>query len=1142
MMDFLELLKCCRERAIRFTLSDGQLKMNAPNNTLTPELVEQLRKWKPELIAWIEASRITGDGAPAPIAPVPRSALLPVSPGQQQLWLAQNMEAMGDAYHFVTLLDLEGGLDVDALRASFGAIVERHEALRTVFYTQDGALYQRIIDGSGAAMGYTDLLGAADGQARAQALQQALACAPFDLGADCMLRLHLLRLDEDQHRLILVLHHIASDGWSLGVLAAELQMLYTQLCAGNAPHLPPLPVQYADYAHSLPRAGSDTLAPSLAYWGTHLAGVAECHQLPMDFPRPAQQSFKGAHYMAQLDAATLHGLKQLAQASGATLFMVLECVFAVLLARYSQCQDVVLGTPVANRPHADTAGLIGYFVNMLVLRHALDQSLSFSQLLAQTKQQVVQAYDHAHMPFDAVVRTAVKTRNPGFSPLVQITFALQNNAIPDLALPELRCTIRQQPKVNCLFDLQLEATETAAGLALHWEYASDLFAEATVASLSRHFDQLLRAVLAYPERPLDQLDMLSDAERDQQLVTWNSTRAFDSTQCIHQMFEAQAERHPQAVAVVCEGQSLSYAALNAAANRLAHYLAGKHGVGPDTLVGLCVERSLDMMIGMLAILKAGGAYVPLDPDYPAARLAYMLGDAQLATVISHSRVAARLPAGRAQLLMLDDPALQAALAASPAGNIDAAAIGLSAQNLAYVIYTSGSTGQPKGALLEHRNVARLFTATDDCFGFGPQDTWTMFHSYGFDFSVWEIWGALCYGGKLVIVPHAVSRSPDLFHALLVEQQVTVLNQTPSAFQQLIAYDALAGAPARLALRYVIFGGEALNTAALTPWFARHGDAKPQLVNMYGITETTVHVTYQPLRAGARAACVGRPIPDLGLYILDGARKLVPVGVAGELYVSGPGLARGYLNRPELTAERFVANPYSQDPQARLYKSGDLGRYLADGSIEYLGRIDSQVKIRGFRIELGEIEAALSALPAVEEAAVLVREDVAGDPRLVAYLVLVDGASPDEARLRQALLSGLPDYMVPAHFVGMARLPLTANGKLDRKALPKPALSQSQASYVAPSTPTEAALCQMWQDVLGNERIGVHDDFFQLGGHSLLLMRVLSAVRAHFGVDVSAKTLFSQPTIEALGAYIDGLILNQQNSHSNSIELIEEGTF
>jgi amino acid adenylation domain-containing protein len=630
----------------------------------------------------------------------------------------------------------------------------------------------------------------------------------------------------------------------------------------------------------------------------------------------------------------------------------------------------------------------------------------------------------------------------------------------------------------------------------------------------------LAGIAVDPGRRVGDLPLLTEGERRRWLMEWNRREVFPQDGCVHELFEVQAERSPDAIAVVCEGRQLSYRELNQRANQLAHYLLGL-GVGGESLVGICMERSLEMIIGILGILKAGGAYVPLDPAYPTERLVFMARDTQSAVVLAQEHLRGKLLGYEGRVVCLDSD--WGSIARQPETN---PGVGVRSEQLAYVIYTSGSTGTPKGTLITHRNVTRLFAATQSWFQFDGRDVWTLFHSYAFDFSVWEIWGALLYGGRLVVVPFEISRSPQAFYQLLCKERVTVLNQTPSAFRQLMGVEEVADKSEKLFLRLVIFGGEALDIQGLRAWLQRRGDKQPQLVNMYGITETTVHVTYRPITMvdveGAQRSPIGVPIADLQVYLLDGHQNLVPVGVAGEMYVGGEGLARGYLNRPELSAERFVPNPFSDKPGGRLYRTGDLARILPDGKLEFLGRVDHQVKIRGYRIELGEVEAVLGQHPEVREALVVVREDDPGDKRLAAYIVGHPGRAPLLGELRGFLRAKLPEYMLPSALVVLEALPLTQNGKVDRNALPDPDSSPSEldAGDAAPQTELERTIAKIWADVLHVEKVGVDDNFFELGGHSLLATVVMSQIQNALRMELPLQVLFEASTLGELADHIE----------------------
>jgi amino acid adenylation domain-containing protein len=1050
-----------------------------------------------------------------PVVPTGRTGALPLSFAQERLWFLDRLEPGSATYNIPAALRLTGVLDERALERSLGEIVRRHQALRTVFAEVDGSPVQVVAPFGGFALPVEDLsgLGEADREAAVRRRAGEEASRPFDLVTGPLFRAALLRLGAEDHVLLLSMHHIVSDGWSLGVLFRELSSLYAAYREGGESPLPELPVQYADYAvWQREQLAGEVLDRQLAYWKERLAGAPELLELPTDHPRPAVQTYRGASVPAELSPELLDRLQRLGRSEGATLYMTLLGAFQVLLSKYAGSEDVVVGSPIAGRTRREVEELIGFFVNTLVLRTDLSGDPSFREVLRRVREATLGAYAHQELPFEKLVVELQPERSLSHSPLFQVMFTLQNVGGGGGALPGLNVSGAGAELGSAQFDLSLTLAGTPQGLRGGLNYNTDLFERGTVERMLGHLERVLEQVAADADVRLSQLELLGQAERALVLEEWNHTDAeYPAELCIHQMFEAQVERTPGAVAVRFEGESLTYAELNARANRLAHSLR-RRGVGPEVRVGICLERGLEMIVSILGVLKAGGAYVPLDPAYPADRLAFTLADAGVPLVLVQESVRATLPAvDGVEIISLDGAAEE--IAAESAEN---SASGATPRSLAYVIYTSGSTGTPKGALIEHRNVTRLFSATDAWFGFGPDDVWTLFHSCAFDFSVWEIWGALLYGGRLVVVPLDVARDPEAFHALVQREGVTVLNQTPSAFRQFMRVDAERGG--ELALRNVIFGGEALEPASLREWVERRGVDTPRLVNMYGITETTVHVTWRPLSRedvfGGSGSPIGRAIPDLRLYVLDPARRPVPIGVPGELYVGGGGVARGYLNRPELTAQRFIDNPFGA---GTLYRTGDRVRWMADGTLEYLGRLDEQVKIRGFRIELGEIEAALRQAAGVSDCTVVVREDEPGDRRLVAYVV---GDAEAEA-LRDRLRQSLPEYMVPSAFVALDALPLTANGKLDRKALPAPeGDAYGQRSYEAPLGEVEAALAEIWAEVLGVERVGRWDHFFELGGHSLLAIRLIGRMR-RAGLHTDVRALFTTPVLAELALTVGG---------------------
>lgn len=1002
----------------------------------------------------------------------------PLSFAQRQMWLIDQLSPGNPAYNLPNAYRLRGALDAGALEASLNEVVKRHEALRTTFTAQDGEPLQRIHPELKIAIKRVELDKEQADEERLQALAREEALAPFDLARLPLIRATLFELAEEDHVFLVNLHHIVSDGLSVALLLNELDTFYRAFTGEDRPPAPALPVQYGDFAQWQRDAVANeaAYAGQIEYWRRQLGGRLPVLELPADRRRPATQSFNGANVFFEIPAALAQDLKALGAREGCTFFMTLLAAFQVLLQRYSGQEDIVIGTPLAVRTPREVEPLIGNFLNMIALRCDVSGDPAFVELLRRTRATTLDGFSNSALPFEAMVKHLAFERDPSRNPIFQAVLQVLSDAGPRIGA--LAVTPFPFDPGFAQFDLSLQLYEDGAGYRGRFEYCTDLFEAATIRRLCAHYRTLLEAVVRDPAQPVSRLPLLGKAERCQVISGWNPARSYPKGSPLHERFERQVERSPDAVAVVCEGESLSYAELNRRANRLAHELRGR-GVRAGDIVGLHAERSIATVVGILGILKAGGAYLPLDPAYPQERIAFMLEDAGATVVVTKEEVS------------------QEDSNPSPAASAD---------DPAYVIYTSGSTGKPKGVLVTHHNVARLFDATEAWYGFGAHDVWTLFHSFAFDFSVWELWGALLYGGRVVIVPYFVSRSPEAFCELLVRERVTVLNQTPSAFRQLIQ----TALPAEFSLRYVIFGGEALELQSLRPWFERYGDTRPRLVNMYGITETTVHVTYRPIRQAdveaGRGSVIGAPIPDLQVYILDPNGEPAPIGVPGEIYVGGAGVARGYLKRPELTAQRFVSLMNS-----RLYRSGDRARRLENGDIEYLGRFDHQVKIRGHRIELGEVEAAIARHPRVREVAVLARED-----RLVAYVV-------GESDLRGFVRQSLPEYMVPAHFVRLERLPLTENGKVDRRALAQQSIGEApRAAAVPPRTATEELVITQFRAVLERRDFGVLDNFFDLGGHSLMAARLMSRLRAASGCNLPLRYLFERPAVAGLAEAIDGL--------------------
>ncbi|MEW2484833.1 amino acid adenylation domain-containing protein [Streptomyces sp. NPDC048411] len=1073
-------------------------------------------------------ARLAGgrSGRRAAVVPVDRSGPLALSHGQQQMWFLSRLDPDSWEYSVPVALRLRGPLGTDVLRRSFDELVARHEILRTRYRLEGTEAVQLIDPPAPFDLPVDDLTGTggstADRERRALALAEAEPGRPFDLENGTPLRARLIRIADDDHLLVVVFHHVACDEWSVGLFMSELSAVYGAFGQGEKSPLAPLPVQYADYAAwQRERLAGDALTKQLDYWRGQLADSTPL-EVPTDRRRPANRSYAGDAVPVLLPAPLAEKLRELGSAHGATPFQTLLAGYQALLSRYTGRDDIAVGTVVSGRSRPELEQLIGYGINTLVLRGRWQGDPTFRQMLTGARETVLDAFDNQEFPFARIVDELVPVRDMSRTPLCQVAFTMHRERTRDFRLPGVDAETLHATSQVSRFDLTLQLREAADGSVTGTlEYSTALYDRTTVERMARHFVNLVESAVADPDLRLSRLELLDGSDLAVLLSEAHQYRAPD--RCVHELVEERAAATPDAVAVVFGDQRLSYAELNARANRLAHLLR-ENGAGPGGLVGVGLDRDLDLVPTLLGVMKSGAGYLPLDPEHPADRIGYTVEDAGARLVVTSARHAAHLSGvvdGR--LVVLDDPADAAALAASPDHNPVSGAV---PDDLIYTIYTSGSTGRPKGVGLSHSNVVRLFTSTEEHFGFGEQDVWTLFHSYAFDMSVWEIWGALVYGGRLVVVPPDVARAPEEFLRLLVDQQVTVLNQTPSAFRGLVAL-AADGNPLieELALRCVSFGGERLDIPALRPWVARRGLDRTELANLYGITETCVHTTFHLLTEAdlddGTGNAIGVPIRDLQVHLFGPHGELVPIGVPGEIHVGGPGVARMYLNRPALTAERFVPDPYGA-PGTRLYRSGDLASRRPDGSLDYLGRIDHQVKIRGHRIELGEIKAALTTHPRVRDAVVVAREDTPGDRRLVAYVVPTSDAVAAPSELRALLGRSLPEYMIPTAFLVVGRIPLTVNGKLDQAALPAPdrgALGV-ETTHVAPRTAAEEEMAAVWREVLGVDVVGVEDNFFDLGGDSLRAVALVGALRDS-EYDVTVRDVFEHRTPAELVAFITG---------------------
>ncbi len=1081
---------------------------------ILPSRMELSGSQRAQLEERLQRARQSSSRSPEPRVSIPRVEArdsVPLSFAQERLWFLDQLEPGTAVYNVCQAVRMKGTLDLAALEKALNEIIRRHEILRTNFVAADGLAVQSISPSRTLVPTVVDLSAWRDGTAEEE-LQRRLqeeSRRPFDFTRDLLLRALVVRVSATEHTLMLTMHHIISDGWSIGILFREISALYTTYCLGEAPSLPELPIQFADFVHwERDAVQSAAMEKPLAYWKAQLGGTLPVVELPVDHPRSLAPMSRGAAYAVTLPKPLTNALKALGQQEGATLFMTLLAAFQVLLNRWTGQDDIVVGSVVAGRRKVELEKLIGFFVNTLVFRGDLKGNPTFRELLARVRETSLGALAHQDLPFDRLVKELRPDRTLTRNPLFQVMFVLQNAPMSPTELPRLTLEPIEVDTGTTKFDLTLSMMEMPQGLRAALEYNADLFEPSTIARILGCFQTLLEGIVTHPEQRIARLPLLTPAERHQVLSGWNQTASsFPREKTIVDLFDEQVALAPTAVAVQFEDRELTYAQLDARANELAVRLRAA-GVRPDVLVGLCLERSIELIVSLVAILKAGGAYVSLDPAYPKERLVFMLEDITAPVLITQRNLRDKLPANDAFVICLDAPT-EGGRAPSPA---PAASGVLTSKNLAYVSYTSGSTGRPKGVCIPHRGVVRLVKNTDFA-RFGRDEVFLQFAPIAFDASTLEIWGALLNGGRLVVVPPGPCSLAEL-GSVIEKRGVTTLWLTAGLFHQMVEeqLDSLQN------VRQLLAGGDVLSV----PHVVRALEQLPraQLINGYGPTENTTftcchRITAPPL--AGRSVPIGRPIANTQVYILDREMQPVPMGVPGELFTGGDGLARGYLNRPELTVEKFVAHPFSPDAGARLYRTGDLARWLPDGSVEFLGRIDRQVKIRGFRVEPAEVEAILLTHPAVKECAVIVREDASGAKCLAAYIVTTHQPAPAPDTWRTFLEDKLPEYLMPSSFATLDTLPLNANGKVDTAALPafdgtRPEL---QHSYVAPRDEVEKQLAEIWSNVLGVHPIGVHDRFFDLGGHSLLAVRMVAHLDKKFGKKLPVSAIFQHRTIEQL---------------------------
>jgi amino acid adenylation domain-containing protein len=1122
-MSVAEFLAELSQRGISIWAEGDQLHYRATKDALTPSLREGLRQNKQDILAFLKGKNVHPVPTPPSLLSSIREGPLPLSFAQERLWFLQQLEPESEAYVEPNAVRLFGHMNVEALEQSLNQIVQRHEILRTTFVSMQGIPRQVIAPSLHLPLPVIDLMDLPADQRTAEMyrLLDEASHVSFDLSRGPLVYFFLLRLAQNEHILLTTQHHIISDRTSGSAFYREFIQLY-QAYSNTADHdllssLPQLSMQYADYAlWQREWLQGEVLEKHLNYWSQQLAGAPPLLELPTDFPRPARASYRGAQYFFDFPMDLLQSLTTLSAQEGVTLFMTLLAAFQTLLMRYSGQTDLVVGTPVAGRNRVEHETLIGLFINTLVLRTDLSGNPTFRSLLKRVRAICLDAYEHQDLPFEKLVEALQPQRSLSYSPFFQTLFVLDHTQPTPAEFAGLKLQAVEWSGTSAKFDLSITLLEARTRFRGAVEYSTDLFTHDTIVRLVRHFQTLLESIVAHPEQRLWELPLLRPAEEATLRHAWNQPQlSWTEQRCLPDLFEAQVAQTPETIALAFEDQQLTYAELNARANVLAQTLQ-RLGVGPERLVGVCLERSAEMVIALLSILKAGGAYVPLDPAYPSERLAFMAQDARLSVLLTQQSLLDQVPNGSWPTLCLDTDYLDTESEQIAQAAPERPSRAVAASNLAYVLYTSGSTGTPKGVQISHAALLNFLSSMRQRLGLSRQEVLLAVTSLSFDIAGLEIYLPLLAGARLEVASRQATQDGALLADHLARCGATVLQATPATWRMLLATDWQPAPQMR-----ILCGGEALPGTLAAALQTRGA----QVWNLYGPTETTIWSSVQRIAERYKAeglVPLGQPIAQTQFYVLDAYGHLTPPGVPGELYIGGAGLARGYLGRPDLTAERFLPDPFSEVPGARMYRTGDRVRWRAEGTLEYLGRSDFQVKLRGYRIELGEIESVLAQQPGVAQAVVVLRSDIPEDQRLVAYIIPEpDKIPPTATELRQGLQAHLPEYMLPAAYLLLDRLPLTPNGKLDRRALPAPEwTAQPEAGYVAPRSPVEEQLASLWARVLGVEQVGVHDNFFALGGHSLLATQLLAHIHNTFQVRLPLRSLFEAPTVAAFAPLLE----------------------